>query len=333
MRLYLDKQDAKDALEAIGSPGLARLINEVDALFAKTTVDNLRSCLGIYHYLFEKLDQKQADMRDVFRLLGIYESAGRFPKVLTTCIHSWETLFNFYFERQGQGNFEGLPDLLQGLAENDLAIPILFPNVLGVLTEPDMPLVERVAKVRRMSAEYTLALMGYPPSIANIWDAVSAESLFKSVANKKTISDRIHEPVVKNALSKGGAKGLQSYWESQIPPYYVKFRHDTDGISEDFFAPGEKFRFAYLRASASRADDEAVAPVTNPVRTMKELVKELRWAHQNLYDNFIAPKRELLKGKPLEEFIDEQSVQIVAKQFCAHLQDWEIPNLKKPKWY
>ena len=52
----------------------------------------------------------------------------------------------------------------------------------------------------------------------------------------------------------------------------------------------------------------------------------------NLYDNFISPKREMIKDRVLEEFITSETVIKMAQQLLNKLQNWDISEQQKAEF-
>ena len=72
---------------------------------------------------------------------------------------------------------------------------------------------------------------------------------------------------------------------------------------------------------------ESDTPIQDPEETVKQMVKRLRERYPNLYENFIEPKRELLKGEPLEEFINASTYPKIMTQMLQKLSSWtQIPD-------
>ena len=338
-QLVADKDLLREKLAA--NNGSAKSIQEIEANLAIASVEDIQSLAGFYGVLMEK-----ADVRAQGVLLGLAARAP--PAVLPVFLKSRDHLTDYYLTYPDNRDYENLPKLADQYRQRYNGLYFLDNILLGFLTDPTKSPIARIEEARKTINGQILVRSGFPENVIHTWDGISVEELIRVVGDadlrKKNssrtdfseeetrkegeafLSKRAKHDVVKKALAKMGRHGLLSYWESSRPAFYLQFLEDTKGLDPDFFKPGEKVRVSYDGDTAPARRSGSLVPIKNPIQGMKDLIRALREQHPNIYENFIGPKRELLAGKPLDDFIDGKSLLSVAGQFRKKVVDWPLSD-------
>jgi len=317
-------EQAKVKLIASGNGSLQN-IRQIESSATLTSFEDISHLSGFYSHLAEKTNPPVQHF-----LLSLTARAP--PGVMPVFIRSRQALIPYYLEHPTGRDYDHLPGLAEDYRRQYGSLQIFTGSLLDLLTDPKRSPRERLEEARRTIAGQTLIRLGYPENVIETRDAVSVEAIMDALSGnggEDLLKKRAGNTVVKSALSRMGRLGLYSYWESSKPAYYLQFLEETKGIDPAFFKPGEKLRVAYDGDAVPQRKTGSLVPVKDPVGEMKALVAGLRVKHPNIYENFIAPKRELLNGKPLEDVIDEKTLLAVAKQFKSKVADWPFSDKEK----
>ncbi len=317
-------ESAKAKLLALGN-GAPQSIREIESKAVLTSVEDINNLSGFYSVLAEKNTPPVQSF-----VLNLAARAP--PGVMPVFIRSRDSLAGYYSAHPTGRDYENLPRLADEYRIQYGSLQILTFPLLDLLTDVGKSPKARLEEARRTIAGQTLVRLGFPENVIETRDAISIEEMIQALSSnggEELLGKRAKQTVVKKALSKMGRLGLYSYWESARPAYYLQFLEETKGIDPAFFKPGEKIRVSYDGDTPVQRKTGSLSPIGNPVGEMKSLIRTLRLKHPNIYENFIGPKRELLRGKPLEDVIDEKSLTHVASQFKKKVTDW--PFLEKEK--
>jgi len=242
-----------------------------------------------------------------------------------------DTVFAYYREQGKSRDFNHLPTVLNQYHETYHQTVLITVNLLDVITDPSLDINKRVEKVSQFLIEQKIVKLGAPPNLVGLKDAVSFDELIR-VAGEDTVRSFIQNySPIRKAMERMGREGIYSYAEAQRPAYYKHFLEEANGLKPGFNKPGEKFRVSCIGNITSwSAEEEAqVMPIADNVQTLKQLVQYLRMEWPNLYENFIEPKRELIKGRPLEEFITSDTVNKMAWQLLGKVQNWQFSEQQR----
>ncbi len=344
-QLLADKEILRGRLAA--NNGSAGSIRELEARLAVQTPEDIQTLKSCYGVLAEKADAKAQGV-----LLALAARAP--PAVLPVFLKSSDHLVSYYAAHPKGRDYDNLPLLADEYRKRYGSLFSLNGILLNILTDPSKPQAVRIEEAGKTIAGQVLVRMGFPENTIGVWDSVSPEEIIHAVGyevlryseekksddeekrsyfspeeirgeGERFLPARTRNPVVRKALEKMGRFGLYSHWESARPAYYLQFLEDTKGLDPEFFKPGEKVRASYDGEFVSPRRAGSLAPIKDPIQTMKGLIRNLRDRYPNIYDNFIGPKREILAGKPLEDFItDEKSLMSVAGQFRKKVADWPL---------
>lgn len=334
---------AKAKLLALGD-GAPESIREIESKGVLTSLEDINNLSGFYSVLAEKIEPPG-------QLFLLNLTARAPPSVLPVFIRSHDSLISFYSTHPTGRDYENLPHLAEEYRIQYGWLQFFTTPLLRLLTDSGKSHRERIEEAQKTIASQTLIRLGYPENVIEIRDAISIDEIIRALGqaelerkdSTKTsfpdadirkegeaiLGQRSGHSVVRIALLKMGRLGLYNYWESSKPAYYLQFLEDTKGIDPSFFKPGEKLRVAYERDEPLERKAGSLNPIINPVQEMKSLIVMLRRNHPDIYENFIAPKRELLRGKLLEEVIEEKTVVQVANQFKTKVADWPLTANEK----
>lgn len=271
-------------------------------------------------------------------------------EILEVFCRDIDTVFAYYKEKGKTRDFNHLPQVLNQYHKTYHQTLLITANLLDILTDSGMDIDKRVAKASKFIIEQKIVKLGAPPNLVGLRDAVSfeqllaitGESTFSSILNfhwqeesydegyGSSSYDTGHQPI-RQIVPKMGQDGMYSYWEAQQPIYYQQFLTETQGLAPGFNRPGEKFRVAYDDRSVSwtKAEEAEVMPITDNTQALKQLIQYLRMEWPNLYENFIEPKRELIKGRPLEEFVTSETVLKMTQQLLGKVQNWQFSEQQR----
>jgi len=236
----------------------------------------------------------------------------------------------------GDGNFDELPDVLRAYELKRGPVSTLTESfVLGLLTPQNIPIEERIQAALRYDSGEKLRNLGLPESLTDLNEPVSLDELSRVAANDSKLKTEFGSGPIKRMIQKMGQDGLYSYYESERPPYYVEFLGDVNGMTPGFNRPEEKFRVAYDREEVKDSSlDQDTLPLASPLDQAKALIKSLRTKYPNLYENFIGPKREILKGEALDSVLDVKSMNKVITLFIHKVPGWEaVPESERAEFF
>ncbi|MCM8826792.1 MAG: tetratricopeptide repeat protein, partial [Candidatus Omnitrophica bacterium] len=269
-------------------------------------------------------------------------------EVLEIFCRDIETILAYYKSKKDR-DWKNLPAVLNQYHRKYKQTAIISNNLLEILTDSNLDINSRIEKARFWILEQKVIKLGAPPNLLMIQDAISLGELLSAVGESNFASllqpyfsventddegypytSQITSPIP-GVLHKMGRDGMYSYWEAQKPNYYQEFLSDSQGLRPGFNRPGEKFRVAYDERVTTqlREDITRILPIDDPVEALKQIITYIRLEWPKLYDNFIEPKRELIKGKNLEEFIDSESVHTMANQLLKKMISWQINQEEK----
>jgi len=271
-------------------------------------------------------------------------------EVLEVFCRDIDTVFAYYREKGKARDFNHLPAVLNQYHKTYHQTVLITANLLDILTDSGIDIDKRVERASKFIVEQKIVKLGAPPNLVGLRDTVSFEQLlaiageggFSSILNfhwqeessdseyGSSYYDTGNQPI-RQIVPKMGQDGMYSYWEAQRPPYYQQFLEETKGLAPGFNRPGEKFRVAYDSrvVSWTREEETQVMPITDNVQALKQLIQYLRMEWPNLYENFIEPKRELIKGRPLEEFVTSETVGKMAQQLLGKVQKWQFSEQQR----
>ncbi|MFA5345689.1 MAG: tetratricopeptide repeat protein [Candidatus Omnitrophota bacterium] len=262
-----------------------------------------------------------------------------------------ETVFTYYAEKGKTRDFNHLPEVLNRYHKVYHQTVLITANLLDILTDSSIDIDKRVEKASEYIVEQKIVKLGAPANLVGLKDAVSFEQLlaisgesgFSSMLNYHwqeessssddygtSYYDTSNQPI-QQIVPKMGRDGMYSYWESQHPAYYKQFLEETKGLASDFNRPNEKFRVAYddRVISWSKEEESQVMPAMDNIQALKQLIQYLRMEWPNLYENFTEVKRELIKGRPLEEFVTSETVVKMAQQLLGKVQNWQFSDQQR----
>jgi len=245
--------------------------------------------------------------------------------VLEVFLRDIDTVFAYYKENGKARDFNHLPAALNQYHKAYHHTVLITPNLLEILTDPAVEIDQRVENASKYIVEQKISKLGAPPNLIGLKDAVSFDQLLgNSEIGESVFRDMINHRSIRQVASKMGTEGLYTYWEAQKPAYYKEFLKEGKGLAPGFNRPGEKFRVDYdgTAITLTTEEEKDVKPMLDNVQELKLLIQYLRLEWPNLYDNFINPKRELIKGRPLEEFITKKSAPKVAGQLLSKAPGW-----------
>ena len=251
--------------------------------------------------------------------------------VLKVLLQDIEPVFTYYREKNASRDFSRLSEVLNRYYKSNRHSVLITNDVLDVLTDPNLSVNKRIEKASQFLIGQKIVKLGAPTNLLGLKDAVSFEELIRIVGEDTLKSFvRSYSPI-KKAMEKMGREGVYSYSENQKPAYYKNFLKDAKGLRPGFNYPGEKFRVAYIdRVLSSSNEDEVQArPVEDDIQALKQLIQYLRMEWPNLYDNFIEPKKELIKGRPLEEFVTSQTIGKISGQLLTKVQNWQFSGQQR----
>jgi len=265
------------------------------------------------------------------------------PEVLEVFCRDISTVFEYCRDKAKTRDFNHLPAVLNQYHKAYHQTVLITANLLDILTEPSIDIDRRVEKASQYIVEQKIVKLGAPPNLIGLKDAVNFEELIDSVAreNKRleigeTGEDTIRGIIqyytsVKRAMERMGEDGIYSYLQSQRPAFYRHFIEEASGLNAEFNQPGEKFRVVYDDRVVTWENKEElqVMPITDNIQALRQLIQYLRMEWPNLYDNFIEPKREFIKGRPTEEFVTSDTVVQMAKQLLSKVQDWQFSEQQR----
>ncbi|MGA2775344.1 MAG: M20/M25/M40 family metallo-hydrolase [Candidatus Omnitrophota bacterium] len=242
------------------------------------------------------------------------------------------TTFDYYKSKGKTRDFNHLPAVLNQYYKIYHQTVLITPELLDILTDSQLEVDKRIEKIYQYLATQKIVKLGAPPNLVGLVDSVSFDELFRAVEDEDTIRNIIqyYEPV-KRAASKMGRDGVYSYFESQKPAFYRHFLEEAKGLKPGFNQPGEKFRVSYKNHSVAftKEEESQLTPIPDNVQALRQLIQYLRMEWPNLYDNFIEPKRELIKGRPLEEFVTSDTVSKMAQQLLSKVQGWQFSEQQR----
>jgi tetratricopeptide (TPR) repeat protein/predicted nucleic acid-binding Zn-ribbon protein len=271
-------------------------------------------------------------------------------EVLEVFCRDIDTAFAYYREKGKARDFNHLPAVLNQYHKTYHQTVLITANLLDILTDSGIDIDKRVERASKFIVEQKIVKLGAPPNLVGLRDAVSFEQLlaiageggFSSILNfhwqeessdseyGSSYYDTSNQPI-RQIVPKMGQDGMYSYWEAHRPPYYQQFLEETKGLAPGFNHPGEKFRVAYddRVVSWTREEETQIMPITDHVQALKQLIQYLRMEWPNLYENFIEPKRELIKGRPLEEFVTSETVEKMTQQLLGKVQNWQFSEQQR----
>ncbi len=273
--------------------------------------------------------------------------------VLEVFCRDFDTVLAYYRDKGKSREFNHLPAVLNQYNKTYHQTVLITTNLLDILTDPGADINKRIENAANYIVEQRIVKLGAPPNLIGLRDVVSFDQLlenpdigegqFRNMLNYTWTESSDDEngysssystsstQNIRQIASKMGTEGLYTYWEVQKPPYYQEFLNEGKGLIPGFNRPGEKFRVDYDGKAIALTPEEGkeVQPMLDNVTELKMLIQYLREEWPNLYDNFIEPKRELIKGRPLEEFITKESAPKVAIQLLNKVPGWQFSEQQK----
>jgi len=272
------------------------------------------------------------------------------PEILEVFCRDIATVFEYYKDKGKARDFNHLPAVLNQYHKTYHQTVLITANLLDILTDPSIDIDKRVEKASHYIIEQKIVKLGAPPNLVGLKDAVSFEQLlaiagesgFSSLLNfhwqeesydseyGSSYSDTGNQPICQ-IVPKMGRDGMYSYWEAQRAPYYQQFLEETKGLAPDFRRPGEKFRVAYddRVVTWSKEDEAQIIPISDSIQALRQLIQYLRMEWPNLYENFTGPKREIIKGRPMEEFVTSDTVLKMAENLLGKVQNWQFSEQQR----
>jgi len=252
-------------------------------------------------------------------------------EVLEVFCRDIDTVLAYYKEKGKSRDFNHLSATLNQYHKTYHQTVLITVNLLDTLTDPSLDINKRIEKVSQFLIEQKIVKLGAPPNLVGLKDSVSFDELIRA-AGEDTVRGFIQSYTpIRRAMERMGREGIYSYAEAQRPAYYKHFLEEAKGLIPGFNQPGEKFRVSYLGDIMDwpREQEIQTMPIADNVQALRQLIQYLRMEWPNLYDNFIEPKRELIKGRPLEEFITSETVEKMAQQLLGKVQKWQFSEQQR----
>ena len=319
---YKQTKESASAKFSLNSEEQKRLSSVWEALDNNVNFTRTNS-VNLLKNTLDKIANFAGDFKEFIFWIGTLSELD--GEVLEVFCRDFDAVLTYYREKGKSRDFNHLPKVLNQYHKTYHQTVLITPNLLDSLTDPSLEPNKRIEKVSEYLIEQKIVKLGGSPNLVGLRDAVSFEELIR-VAGEDTIRSFIRDySPVRKAMEKMGSDGIYTYAESHKPAYYKHFLEEARGLRSGFNQPGEKFRVACKGEIVkwSKEEEAQVMPVSDTVMALRQLIQHLRMEWPNLYDNFIEPKRELIKGRHLEEFITHDTAAKMSQQLLGKLQNWQ----------